>query len=130
MEYNASDLPGVIANRLEIHPFSGCWQYPTKDKSGRPTYYGKPVYRLTYELLVGPIPDGLTLDHLCKNKGCVNPGHLEAVSPEENSKRFLEAPFSYVETRRKKHLSKKAKVDEGYWVLGSSAKRYPRAGKM
>jgi hypothetical protein len=40
-----------------------------------------------YEQLVGPIPDGLTLDHLCHNKRCVNPAHLEPVSRGENSRR-------------------------------------------
>jgi hypothetical protein len=37
-----------------------------------------------YELLHGPIPDGLHLDHLCKNRPCYNPNHLEPVTPREN----------------------------------------------
>ena len=36
----------------------------------------KKAHRYAYELLVEPIPDGLTLDHLCRNRGCVNPDHL------------------------------------------------------
>lgn len=40
--------------------------------------------RFAYELLVGPIPSGLTIDHLCKNRHCVNPAHLEPVSIKEN----------------------------------------------
>lgn len=42
------------------------------------------AHRVAYELLVGPIPDGMTLDHLCRNRRCVNPDHLEAVSNVEN----------------------------------------------
>lgn len=42
------------------------------------------VHRLVYELLVGPIPAELTLDHLCRIRSCCNPGHLEPVSYREN----------------------------------------------
>lgn len=43
-----------------------------------------PAHRLAYELLVGAIPDGLTIDHLCRNHACVNPAHLEPVTHREN----------------------------------------------
>lgn len=42
------------------------------------------AHRFAYEWLVGPIPDGLTLDHLCRNRACVNPAHLEPVLPRTN----------------------------------------------
>ena len=44
-------------------------------------------HRLSYLALVGSIPDDLTLDHLCRNRRCVNPDHLEPVTLEENLKR-------------------------------------------
>lgn len=45
------------------------------------------THRLAYELSVGPIPDGMALDHLCRNRRCCNPRHLEPVTTAENNKR-------------------------------------------
>lgn len=46
------------------------------------------AHRWAYEQLVGPIPDGLTLDHLCRVRHCVNPDHLEPVTQRENVERI------------------------------------------
>lgn len=45
------------------------------------------AHRVSYEWLVGPIPDGLVIDHLCHVKECVNPSHLDAVTLAENTRR-------------------------------------------
>lgn len=43
-----------------------------------------PAHRMAYTLAKGPIPAGLTIDHLCRNRACCNPAHLEAVTIGEN----------------------------------------------
>jgi hypothetical protein len=45
------------------------------------------AHRAYYEYFVGPVPEGLELDHLCENRWCVNPGHLEPVTHTENIRR-------------------------------------------
>lgn len=72
---------------------NGCWIWQASLKHG--TGYAqitiaRKVYgahRVSYEAFVGPIPDGLHLDHLCRVRECVNPLHLEPVTPMVNNHR-------------------------------------------
>lgn len=45
------------------------------------------AHRVSYETFIGDIPEGLTIDHLCRNRKCINPDHLEAVTIGENVRR-------------------------------------------
>lgn len=49
------------------------------------------AHRFAYEYLIGPVPDGMQLDHLCRVRNCVNPEHLEPVTGAENTRRAFEA---------------------------------------
>ncbi len=78
---------------VRVQKAAGCWLW-TGDLNDRgyPTFallHDRTVYahRYAYELLVGPIPEGLTLDHLCRVPACVNPDHLEPVTKAENIRR-------------------------------------------
>src|SRR5262249_42881584 len=74
----------------------GCWPWTGAKNQwgyGRVHDYAgdklvqRQAHRVVYELLRGPIPEGTEPDHLCRNPGCVNPGHLEPVSHQENIQR-------------------------------------------
>jgi hypothetical protein len=94
-----------LMQRVRVDETTGCWIWMKRPSGGG---YGRiyvggryPVaHRVAYELLVGPIPEGLELDHLCHNRDphcfadkqcvhlrCVNPDHLEPVTPQVNTLR-------------------------------------------
>ena len=65
-----------------------CWIYTGSiNNNGYGTILGRAAHRYFYTKLVGPIPEGLQLDHLCREKQCVNPGHLEPVTQSQNIQR-------------------------------------------
>lgn len=92
-----TQLPVRMFRKITFSQFfngTPCWvwtAYCNNAGYGMVKFNGKAklTHRLIYELLVGPIPDGLTLDHLCRNRACCNPAHMEVVTWEENLRRGL-----------------------------------------
>lgn len=77
---------------LRVEVGEGCWLWKAGTQAtGHGRFYADrkavPAHRFSYELLIGPIPEGLVIDHLCRNPSCVNPDHLEPVTQGENIRR-------------------------------------------
>lgn len=73
----------------KVNKTDTCWIWTAyQDKNGYGRFRSGKIkvgaHRFSYELIKGPIPAGLTIDHLCRNPPCVNPAHLEAVTMKEN----------------------------------------------
>lgn len=87
-----SELPARIKNKIAI--VGTCWEWQgsrSKLGYGRVNWGGhavnRLVHRVIWELLVGPVPAGLELDHICRNPPCCNPWHLEPVTHKVNLRR-------------------------------------------
>jgi hypothetical protein len=83
----------VLARLLDKIDASGvCWEWTASRNAGgygqfRVARSMRGAHRVAYTLLVGPVPAGLDLDHLCRNRACVNPDHLQPVTRQTNIRR-------------------------------------------
>lgn len=96
--YGDTRLPQRFWAKVTVDPATGCWVW-TAAKA--PNGYGKvqagsrrdgtrhirSAHRFAYEALMGPVPEGKQLDHLCRVRACVNPAHMEPVTNRENTMR-------------------------------------------
>lgn len=94
----------------------GCWIWGSAvSDSGRAVFRGTTAARWVHSWFVSEIQEGLHVDHLCRNPRCVNPSHLEAVTPMENN-------------RRARIDSAAAMVTQGMALLVSELKAMGREG--
>lgn len=115
---------------------NGCWLYQGcrndhgyarvrgpqfRREDGSPVQKNYRGHRVMYEALVGPVPEGLVIDHLCRVRHCVNPEHLEPVTRKENLRRGRN------HNRDKTHCLKGHPFDEENTYQRSSGRRGCRA---
>lgn len=103
---NRGTIDQVLLNKRVIDD-NGCWIWQGQRHKKPHGDYGylhiewngvhktHRAHRLAYEVFVGPIPEGLEIDHLCRNTLCMNPEHLEPVTHTENMRRRLDINKSY-----------------------------------
>ena len=90
MNFLDERLPSRFWDKVIPEPNSGCWLWPTRSaRYGRIRIGGRYMssHRAAYTVLVGPVPAGLELDHLCRMTACCNPAHLEPVTHQVNVSR-------------------------------------------
>lgn len=107
MSHQIEALPERMQNKIEKSA-EGCWLWTgAKTAKGYALWAPDPehkrllanktkrAHRIIYQLLIGPIPEGLQLDHVCRVKHCVNPAHMEPCTNRENTVRaFIAAGFN------------------------------------
>lgn len=116
-----------------VHPL-GCWEWTgAKVRGGYGRYRlgggGREVmaHRYAYEELVGPIPEGMVLDHLCRNTACVNPDHCEPVTHAENVRRGCSGAVNGARERGKTHCPQGHPYDRANTYTSRAGSRHCRA---
>lgn len=137
------ELPARFTAKYVVDETTGCWLW-TAGLNGQG--YGhfsldgrmQRAHRVAYELLVGPVPEGLELDHLCRVRRCVNPAHLEAVTHRENTLRGDTVPASRAKLTHCKrghpleppHLRRTSNGSRRCWTCEKQLQRERRERKV
>jgi HNH endonuclease len=130
-----NDVLARIMAKIRIDQETGCWEFTGSRNRGRA--YGRIgwkgrlwlTHRVTYTLIIGPIPDNLEIDHLCKNPPCCNPAHLEAVTRSVNIQRGTQGDWRAEFELAKTHCPARHPYDAGNTYFTPSGHRQCRICK-
>jgi hypothetical protein len=126
IDFGDSRLPSRFWSKV-LSQDSGCWLWQAARTDGYGIYSINAkafrAHRIAYESLVGTIPAEMQLDHLCRNRACVNPGHTEPVSQGENIRRGEAGVPSGAQQRAKTHCRKGHPYSEGNTYIRKNGHR-------
>ena len=110
-------LDRVLGRCVETE--AGCWEYTGMIHDGygvlgaTPAEGTRRVHRIVWIRLRGPVPDGLVLDHLCRNRACCNPEHMEPVPQGENIRRGMTGAAASARHAKRTHCARGHAFTEG-----------------
>jgi hypothetical protein len=118
-------LSSYLRERISIGDAESCWDWHgSLDRDGYGKASSRLAHRVVYEALKGPVEDGLVIDHLCRNRVCCNPRHMEIVSNAEN---ILRGSSWSAVNARKTHCPQGHPYDEENTYLTRLGKRQCRS---
>lgn len=130
MKANVPKYENLIVNERRIARFwskvnksDGCWEWTGAKNNGYGMFWNCYTHRLAFHYLRGPVPADMELDHLCRNRGCVNPDHLEIVTGKENLMRS--ESFVAINAQKTQCPQGHPYDGENLWII----KTGPRKGK-
>ncbi len=118
-------LPERLRAKITINSSNGCWEWQaslTTNGYGQIMVDKRKCYahRIAYEVFVGEIPSDLEIDHLCCNKRCINPQHLETVTSRENTARHFN---NWIDARSASHCKR------GHEYTAANTLKRPNGGR-